>query len=44
MAGWKELLINILKLTNGVKWLNNSIERLEAQAANTKAGDARNPL
>ena len=35
MAGWKELLIDILKLTDEVKRLNSSIERLEAQAQDT---------
>ncbi len=35
MAGWKELLIDILKLTDEVKRLNSSIERLETQAQDT---------
>ncbi len=37
MAGWKELLIDILKLTDEVKRLNDSIARLEAQALDTNS-------
>ena len=29
MAGWKELLLDTLKLTEEVKWLNRDIERLD---------------
>ena len=29
MAGWKDLLIDILKLTDEVKRLNQSVERLQ---------------
>jgi hypothetical protein len=28
MAGWKEILINVLKLTNEVKHFNNQTEKL----------------
>jgi hypothetical protein len=37
MAGWKELLIDILKLTDEVKRMNTSIERLERQALDTNS-------
>jgi len=30
MSGWKDLLIDILKLTDEVKRLNQTIERLQA--------------
>jgi phage shock protein A len=31
MAGWKELLIDVLKLTDEVKRLNREVERLQDQ-------------
>ena len=30
MAGWKELLIDVLKLTDETKWLNKDIDRLQS--------------
>ena len=33
MAGWKELLLDTLKLTDEVKRLNRDIERLESHVA-----------
>ncbi len=30
MAGWKELLVDVLKLTDEVKRMNRDIERVEA--------------
>ncbi len=30
MAGWKELLVDILKLTDEVKRLNQTIDRLQS--------------
>ena len=34
MAGWKELLLDVLKLTDEVKRLNRDIERLESHVSN----------
>ncbi len=33
MAGWKELLIDVLKLTDEVKRLNREVERLQDHVA-----------
>lgn len=30
MAGWKELLIDVLKLTDETKWLNKDIDKLQS--------------
>lgn len=34
MAGWKDLLLDMLKLTDEVKRLNRDIERLETHVIN----------
>ena len=34
MAGWKDMLLDVLRLTDEVKWMNRDIDRVESTLSN----------